>query len=118
MKQAWFTSVTAEERDQAMNVLRQECPHLELHPVGHTSEQDAHVNPFFVVRYEGATPYPPKFYNMSQKFPALQEDFNLLGPGLQGLFCGASELAALEELHVDKCDVCALHCSSSRTRLS
>ncbi len=69
MKQAWFASVTSEERDLAMEILRKECPLLELHPVGHTGPDDAHVNPFFIIRYEGRLFLPP-FVN-TPDFPAI-----------------------------------------------
>ncbi|GAC1468039.1 MAG: hypothetical protein PVS3B3_30790 [Ktedonobacteraceae bacterium] len=79
MKQAWFTSVTTEERDQAMAILHEECPNLELHPVGYTTPEDAHVNPFFIVRYEGRFPIDnPLYYNESTDFPAFMEGHNLL----------------------------------------
>ena len=78
MKQIWYTSVTPEERDQAMAMLQEEYPQLELHPVGHTNATDAHVNPFFIVRYEGRFPIPsPKYYNSSDEFPAFMQEQNL-----------------------------------------
>jgi hypothetical protein len=47
--------------------------------VGHTGEQDAHVNPFFILRYEGRFPIDnPLYHNQSTEFPAFWQERNLI----------------------------------------
>lgn len=78
MKQVWFTSVTTEERDQALANLRASYPGIEAYPVGHTNKNDKHVNPFIIVRYENRVPYGPAHFNESLAFPAFQQEYGLI----------------------------------------
>jgi hypothetical protein len=85
---AKFESLNIIEREIAINAIQDSCREWEyenLTRVGHTSEKDMDINPYFTVEYTGRIPL--EFLNSSEQFPAftswewLRNEGNVLPEG-------------------------------------